>query len=82
MAQKWDPQSDGLHQSENGGISNKTRVDFPKVNSTRSNLNNYLRESSVDSCESDEWYDTIMFHAMKMYENHVSREQMQSGPLR
>ena len=46
--------SENLHKSENGEVSRKTRVDFLQVNSTMSNRNNRLRESSVNSYESDD----------------------------
>ena len=40
MAQNCDPRSYGLHQSKKGGINCKTRVDFPKMNSTKGNHDN------------------------------------------
>ena len=65
MAQKCDPRSDRPHQTENGGISCKQRVDLPKVNSSRNNRNNHLKEGSVDTYESDEGYDNYMSHGIK-----------------
>ena len=57
MAQKCDLRSDRLHLRKNGELSRERRVDFPKVNSTKSNRNNRLRESSVDDYENDKGYD-------------------------
>ena len=45
-------------QNQNVGMSRKTHVDFPNLNSVRSNQNNNPRESSIDSQESDNGYDT------------------------
>ena len=57
---KLDLPSYGPQQSENGGMSRKTRVDFPKLNSVKSNHNNHPRESSVDSYGSDEGNDNYI----------------------
>ena len=46
---KLDLRSDEPHQSENGGMNRKTRVDFLKLKSAKNNHNFHLRESSVDS---------------------------------
>ena len=43
-AKKCDPRSDRPQQSVNGGVSCKSRVDLPKVDSLKNNRNNYLRE--------------------------------------
>ena len=56
---KLDFPSDGLHQNENGGISRKTRVDFPKLISTNGNLIYHPRESLVDSYQNDDGYDNL-----------------------
>ena len=58
MAQNRDPQSDGPQQRQNSGMSRKTRVNFPKTNSTKVNHIKNLTESSVVSYEIDEGYDS------------------------
>ena len=54
-----DIRSVGSQQSENGGMSRRTRVGFRKLNSVKSYHNNHTRESSVDSFESEESYDSF-----------------------
>ena len=56
-----DLRSDGPHQNTNDGMSRKTHEDFPKVDSIKSKNNNHHGESSVDSYESDDGYDTYNF---------------------
>ena len=63
MAQQCDPRSDGPHLSKNDPMAQncetnrKTRVDFPKIISTKSYYNNHLRESSIEPCESDDGHN-------------------------
>ena len=57
---RMDFKSDGLQKNPNNEIYRKRRVDFPKLGSVESNQNNHPRESSIDSQESEESYDSNM----------------------
>ena len=54
--------SDGPQQNSIVENSRKTHVGFPKPNSVKTNQNKHLRESSIDSQESDDVYDRVFHH--------------------
>ena len=56
-AQECDPRSDRPHQSENTQSNLQTRENRSKLSFKGSNRANHLRESSIDSIESDDGYD-------------------------
>ena len=57
-AQEYDPRSDGLHQSEITQSNLETRENRSKMSFKESNRTNHLRESSIDSIESEDGYDS------------------------
>ena len=50
-----------LYPNQNSESSRKSRVHFPELNSARNNCQIHTRESSVDSFEIDDGYDTYCF---------------------
>ena len=57
--QECDPRSDRPHQSENTQSNLQTRENRSKLSFKGSNRANHLRESTIDSIESDDGYDMV-----------------------